>query len=191
MPEIVYDFDPMNLPQDILAAIGLVAAVSAQAEHIVEQAIGGVTNLDFEYTAAFCTHMNAPLRDNVLRAVAEIKLENLDELDQLDQLLDNLNEGFKRRNAYLHNSWCRNRADNSVFTVKTEARGSVVMGLVPVSVDQIHRDATFLQITALELYSFFGERGLLPHIPTAPRPRAHKTKTARKKRRKAMAREKK
>jgi hypothetical protein len=76
-----YDFDPRNLPQEMLAAIGLVTACSAQTEYIVEQGIAGCLGVDFEFGAAVTTHMAAPLRDHVLRAVAEIKIDDLDDLD--------------------------------------------------------------------------------------------------------------
>ena len=102
-----YDFDPRNLPQEMLTAIGLVAACSAQTENIMEQGIGGCIGTDFEYGFAITTHMNAPLRDHVLRAVAEIRIDNLDDLDELDRLLDEINKASTKRNAYMHHTWCR------------------------------------------------------------------------------------
>src|SRR5262245_25346937 len=101
-PMTVYDYDPRNLPPDILAAIGLVTAASAQTEAIVEMAIGGCLGISVEYNTAVTTHMNAPLRDNVLRAAAEIKIDNLDDLDTLDEILDQIKVAFQRRNDYVH-----------------------------------------------------------------------------------------
>jgi hypothetical protein len=58
-----YDFDPNNLPREILEAIGLVAACSAQTESVVEMGIGGCAGLEADYSVAITTHMNAPLRE--------------------------------------------------------------------------------------------------------------------------------
>lgn len=180
-----YDFDPNNLPSDVLQAIGLVAACSAQTENIVQSGITGCIGVDFEFGAAITTHMAAPLRDHVLRAVAEIKIDDLDALDALDQLLDDVNEAFRRRNAYLHHTWCRDRDTNQVFTSKTQARGRVEMELLPMPIDQIKSDAAFIYTAGLRLYGFMGSLGLHPTIPASLSSRAHKSRAARKKRREA------
>ena len=137
MPPIkIYDYDPRNLPQDTLQAIGLIAACSAQNEFIIKQAIGGCLGVDIEYSDAVTTHMSSPHRDDVLRAVAEIKIDNLDDLDTLDSLLDSVNEGFRRRNGYVHHSWCRDEQTNRCFTQKVTARGRVEVELVPIAVEK-------------------------------------------------------
>jgi hypothetical protein len=179
-----YDFDPRNLPQRVLAAIGLVTAASAQTEHVVEMGIGGCLGITVEYSAAVTTHMAAPLRDHVLRAAAEIRIDNLDDLDELDQLLDEINEAFAKRNAYVHHSWCRDPRTGAVYTVKTVARGRVESDLIPMTVNQIKQDAAFIHLAGMNLMAFLGERNLLPPFPTELRPRGHKSKAARKKRRK-------
>jgi hypothetical protein len=69
-----YDFDPRNLPRDLLAAIGLMTSSAAQNEHCVEAAIAGCLGVDVEYGSAVTTHMTAPLRNSVLRSVAEIRM---------------------------------------------------------------------------------------------------------------------
>jgi hypothetical protein len=185
-PSKVYDYDPRNLPSDMLQAIGLIAACSAQNEYIIQQAIGGCLGVDIEYSDAVTTHMSSPHRDNVLRAVAEIKIDSLDDLDQLDALLDKINEGFSRRNGYVRHSWCRDQKTNDCFTTQVTARGRVEVALLPIAVEKILEDADFIYVAGLELHSFLSERGLLPPIPAKFRPRAHKSKAARKARRKKM-----
>src|SRR3954464_10947754 len=71
------NFDPFNLPMKMLAAIGLITSCSSQTEHIIEEAIAGLLGVDVEYGFAVTTHMTAPHRDNVLRAVAEIRLDSV------------------------------------------------------------------------------------------------------------------
>lgn len=182
-PHIVFDYDPRNLPREMLAAIGLVAASSAQTESIVEMGIGGCLGIDTDYSYAVTTHMNAPLRDNVLRAAAEIRIEDLDDLDELDRLLDNINAAFSKRNGYVHRTWCRHPETGAVFTTKITARGSVDAELVPVSLDQVTADANFIYDAGMALMTFLSAKNLFSPFPKHRRERGHKTKAARKKRR--------
>jgi hypothetical protein len=57
-----YDFDPRNLPQDLLAAIGLMTTSAAHTESCVDEAIAGCLGVDYEYGQAVTTHMTMPLR---------------------------------------------------------------------------------------------------------------------------------
>lgn len=179
------DFSPWNLPTDILEAVGLIATCSAQTEHVVQNGIAGCLGVDVEYGMAITTHMTTPLRDHVLRAAAEIRIDSLDDLDELDELLDEIEEAFKVRNAYIHNSLAMDKATGEVFSVKATARGSVDVELLPVTVDKIKADATRIYVAGLALYQFLQSRDLLAVTPPA-RPRGHKTSAARKKRRKAL-----
>ena len=181
------DFDPMNLPQEILAAIGLVASCSAHTEYVIEEGIGGCSGLDIEYTAAFATHMAVPMRDQVFRALAEIRMNDLDDLDKLDELLDEVSASMKVRNTYVHNSVCKDKDTGELLITTTTARGSVEVDLFPVTVGQIKRDAARIYNAGLALYRFLGKRGLLAEVPPSPRPRDHKSRAARKKRRETLA----
>jgi hypothetical protein len=179
----VYDFDPRNLPSDLLSAIGLMTASAAQTESCVEEAIAGCLGVDREYGQAVTTHMTAPLRDSVLRSVAEIKIDDLDALDKLDELLDAITAGYAKRNAVVHHAWCRDPDTGAIFTVKETSRSRVEIDLIAMSVDQVKGDALFVYEAGMALYSFLMERGLLSFAAPTNRARFHKSKTARKKRR--------
>ncbi len=181
-----YDFNPHNLPQDILQAIGLVTTCFAQTQYVVELGIGGCTGVEIEYSIAITTHMNAPLRDHVLRAVAQIRIDNLDDLDELDRLLDQIKIAGNKRNLYAHNKLGRDPDTGNFFAQIIEARGEVDGELVPISADKIKADALFIYQAGMDLMIFLGGRNLLPTIPPSKRPRAHKSKAARKKRRKEL-----
>ena len=71
--DIVYDFDPRNLPEELLAAIGLTIASFVQIEGHLQSAIAGCAGIDIEYGKAITTHMSMPLKISVLRSVAEIQ----------------------------------------------------------------------------------------------------------------------
>jgi hypothetical protein len=175
------DFDPRKLPKEYLEAIGLVAACSAQTENTIEMAIAGCLGVDGDYGMAITTHMSAPLRDDVLRAAAEIRIDNLDALDELDVILDNINKVVGRRNSTVHNLWGVDEKTGQVITVKITARGSVQAEYIPMSVDGVRADAKAIYDAGMDLLRFLIHYGLVPKLPKL-RPRAHKLKAARKKR---------
>ena len=181
-----YDFDPRNLPDELLAAIGLATASSAQTESIIQAAIGGCLGVDFEYTGALTAHMTAPLRDSILRSIAEIRIDDLDALDELDEILDEVNAAFTKRNAIVHHQWCRDPDTHECFTVKETARARYEMDLIPMTVNQVKADASLIYNAGMRLMSFLMQRDLLPAFPPEPRPRAHKSKASRKERRKKL-----
>jgi hypothetical protein len=188
MADIIYDFDPRNLPPDYLAAIGLVTAAYAQTENTVEAFIGACLGIDAEYQIAVTTHMPGPLRDHVARAVAEIHIDNLDHLDALDFILDRIVKAAAKRNAIAHHTWAQHPVTGAVFTVKHTARGSVLVESVPQTVEQIRLDAAFIYDAGMALIKFMIALGLEPTLPGL-RPRGHKTKAARKARRKKLREE--
>jgi hypothetical protein len=179
----VYDFDPRNLPQDLLAAMGLMTASAAHTESCVDEAITGCLGIDYEYGQAVTTHLTMPLRFSILRSAAEIRIDDLDALDVLDVLLDRLDEAFKKRNAVVHHGWCRDTETGSVFMVKETARQRVEIEAIPMSADQVRSDALFVYDAGMALFLFLKAHNLLPPFPTASRPRGHKSKEERKKRR--------
>ncbi len=184
-----YDYTPHNLPQDILVAIGIVATCASQTEGIVEMAIGGCLGITVEYAASITAHMNAPMRDQVLRAAAEIRLDDLDVLDELDGLLDAINVAFAKRNQYLHNMIGADPQGN-VFATSITARGSVDVAIIPLTAEMIQRDALAIYKAGMDLIIFMKKHKLGPKFPTEVRLRAHKTRAARKKRRKELLRTK-
>lgn len=179
----VYDFDPRNLPEDMLAALGLAVACSSQTQYMVEAAIWGCLGLDTEYGMAVTTHMSNPLRMNTLKAAAEIKLDSPDLLDELDELLINVKNALDRRNEYSHQSWAMDHETGELFASKISARGSVNADLLLQSVNKIKVEALKIYDAGMALWLFLDRNNLIPPNP-AFRPRGHKTKAARKKNRK-------
>ena len=177
-----YDFDPRNLPQDLLPAIGLAITSSAQTEQFLEEAIAGCTGMDVEYGHAITTHMTMPLRFSALRSTAEIRIDDLDLLDQLDEHLEHLEAAFNKRNPIAHRKWCRDPNTGELFTVKQDARTRLKVELLPMTIDQVKSDALFIYQTGVDFFEFLRSNNLLPTIPDAPRPCEHKSKAARKRR---------
>ncbi len=82
-----YDYDPNNLPDDLLAAIGLLTACFAQTEEFVEDAVAGLAGVDYEVGLALTTHMPMQMRLDAIRASAEITIDDLDALDELGRVV--------------------------------------------------------------------------------------------------------
>jgi hypothetical protein len=179
----VYDFDPNNLPQEILQAIGLMTTCAAQTESVVEMAIACFLDIDVEYGQAVTTHMAMPLRISALLASAEIRIDDLDVLDELDQIVDTIEDAFKRRNGVVHHNWCRDPETEQVFTVKDTARTRVETSLIPMAVDHIKSEAAFVYQAGMSLMTFLITQGFTQKLPPIERIRHHKSKAMRKKRR--------
>jgi hypothetical protein len=184
-----YDFDPRNLPQDLLAAIGRMTTSAAHTESCVDEAIAGCLGIDYEYGQAVTTHMTMPLRFDVLRSAAELRIDDLDALDELDALLGRLDEAFKKRNAVVHHMWCRDPKTGDAFMVKETARQRVDIQAIPMSTDQVKDDALFVYDAGMDLFWFLKAHNLLPPFPTALRPRWHKSKKERRQRRERKAKQ--
>lgn len=184
----VYDFDPRSLPQELLAAIGLMTACAAQTESVVEMAIQGFLGIDFEYGMAVTTHMAMPLRFSALKASGEIRIDDLDALDALDEIVSDLEKAFALRNAVVHHTWCIDPKTGDLFTVRSSARTSVKSELIPMTVENVKRDSLFVYEVGMRLMEFIRDLGLLPPEPPADRYRWHKTASARKKRREDILR---
>ena len=181
----ILDFEPQNLPQDILAALGLMSASASNTESIVEMAIAGMLNLDGEQGWAVTAHMPSPLRMSVLKSAAEIKLTQAKALDELDVLLENIKTTAGARNEMVHGSWCRVPSTGEVRLINQEARTHVSVSSRPVTVDEIKLKAVAIYDAGIDLMRFLIALELVPALPRS-RERGTNTpqsrKAARKKR---------
>lgn len=177
------DFDPRNLPQEYLAAIGLLSAAASSTDSIIEYAIAGLLDLDAEQGWAVTAHMPAPLRMSVLRSAAEIAIDYDKALDELDVHLDQIKAATDARNQMIHGSWCVRPSNGQVMFVKQEARTHVEVQLRAVAVDEIERKALTLYEVGMNLMRFCIALGIDPKLPRQ-RDRGVNTPKARKARRK-------
>lgn len=185
MPISNYDFNPYKLPKDLLAAIGLAVTSCAQTDTIIQEAIAGCMGTSFDFGASVTTHMANPLRDQALRSVAELRIDDLDALDTLDGILDRVGTAWTKRNAIVHDSWCIDESRN-IFLIATRSRGSFQMELIPKTISEVEADALFIYSVGMELEAFLTLHKLHSMIQSEARPRAHKSKAERKKRRNTL-----
>jgi hypothetical protein len=167
-PEVVYDFDPNNLPPEYLQAVGLVAMASAQTESIMQDLIGGLLGIDNIEALALSAHMAAPLKDHVARALIEMNATDAVYVDLLDDLLDAVAEALGKRNTIVHNPLLRHPDTGEIFSHRLKARGSLQLELRPVTVDEMREDARLVYEAGIAVIQFMGAFGLGSPIRTRP-----------------------
>ena len=184
-PEVIYDFDPHNLPPEMLRAIGLIVMASAQTESIVGHFISSMLGADAAESIALTAHMSNPLKEQVARALIELLAADAETVDAVDDLLDNIQAAYEKRNTIVHNRAVRHPDTNEIFSLRESARGSTRMKLTPITVQEIEEAAASLYEAGIALERFIA-RTNLPREVTLKRPlRAplNRKKSARVKRR--------
>ncbi len=181
---VIYDFNPNNLPPEYLRAVGLVAMASAQTEHVIEEFIGALIGSDNVETLALATHMSGPLKDHVARALIELNATTASVVDAVDDLLDEIEAALKKRNIIVRSPLIRHPDTGAVLSYRLKARGSLQLGLVPISVAEIEQDAALIYEAGMALLQFMIFRGLMPptrqHAIREPLDRSKKARAARK-----------
>lgn len=183
-PSVEFDFDPRNLPPEMLRAMGLVVAASSQTESVVQTFIGALLGIDNIETLAVATHMAAPLKDHVARALAELNAPTVAHVDRIDDLLDAVSDALDRRNLVVHNSIARHPDTGEMFSYRPKARGSLQVKLVPITAQECEQDATLIYEVGMDLMRFMIAQGIGPRERIRPmREPLDRRKAARKKRR--------
>lgn len=161
-PSVIYDFDPRNLPPEFLRAVGLVAMASAQTEHVVETFIGCLAGVDNLETLAITAHMGGPLKDHVAGALIELNAVTAAIVDDVDDLLEAIEAALKKRNTLVHSPLMRHPDTGQVFSWRLKARGSLQLGLVPITVAEIEEDAAEIYEAGMALMQFQIDNRIMP-----------------------------
>lgn len=182
-PQTVYDFDPRNLPPEFLEAVGLLIASAAQTESVMRDFIGALLGIDNIDTIALGAHMTIPLKDTVIRALAELKAPNARDVDKIDDLLDAIKTAFEKRNAVAHNSFLIDPKSKRILSLREQARGSLEVTMTPITTAEIRADALQVYQAGMDLMKYMISNDLGPRARTAPlRTPLDRRKKARKKR---------
>lgn len=184
-PSKVYDFDPRNLPQELLTAIGLAIAASAQTEGVLDQGIAGCAGLDMLFGAAITTEMSVNQKLNALSSTVEVRIFNPNLLADFDDSIIEIRELFGVRNQLAHDSWCRDTETGELFRIDANAKTQIDIKTVLTTVEQIKDHAAAMYEAGMELYRILIATNLLPVVPDGPRRVAHIDQPARKAFRKA------
>jgi len=183
-PAIIYDFDPNNLPREHLEAIGLIIASASQTESILRDFIAGLLGIDEFEAVALGQHMTFPLKNDVIRALAELNAPSVSEVDEIDEMIDAIKDALDKRNAVAHNAFARHPETGEILSMRTQARGSLQVKLTPISVDQMRKDASVIYRAGMRLMEFMMSRNLLPKERTrvvhAPMKRGEKARAHRR-----------
>jgi hypothetical protein len=183
-PLVIYDFDPNNLPPDFLQAVGLVITCASQTEKIMREFMGSLLRLDNVETIALGVHMSAPMKVDIIRAVAELNAPSASELDNIDDLLESIQDALVGRNAIAHCAFGKHPVTGEIFRLKEKARGSLQVDFQPVTVVELKETAKEIYDLGLRLHNFMVSRGLGPVFRQKPlREPINRSKKARAERR--------
>ncbi|MGP1283014.1 MAG: hypothetical protein ACTS1X_08565 [Parasphingopyxis sp.] len=164
----VYDFDPSNLPDDYLRAVGLVVVSATETEAVMRDFIGALLGIDNIESIAICAQMPFRLKDDIIRTLNELKAPSASELDNLDDILDQITEAIERRNAIAHSSFPIHPETGQVFRFKEKARRKLSADWVEVTVEELLSIAKEVHEAGLALQGFMAERGLGPRKREEP-----------------------
>lgn len=188
-PELIYDFDPRNAPPELLQAIGLVVTAASQTESVLQDFIGAVLGIDNIETRALTAHISVPLKQQILKSVAELNAPHAADVDTIDDLMDAVDAAFKKRNEIVHNAILRNPNTDELMTYREKARGGFQVDLVSISIEQIQNDAAEIYEVGMEMMRFMIMRNLAPRTRGAPirepldrRPKARKARQENRRR---------
>ena len=156
---IIYDFHPDNIPDEYLKAIGRIMLSAAQAEDCVRTAIGIFLKIDNIETLALTTQLSTPLKDKIIRAVAELNSASASMVDDLDDILDKISAGMERRNAVAHRSLCKHPESGEIFIWKEKVSGSIDLELRPITVEELNEIGNNLLEASHQLILFLGNVG--------------------------------
>jgi len=150
--------------------------------------LGGLLGIDNVDTLAVATHMSFPLKDQIIRALAELRADQAAFVDSLDDLLDTVKEAMDRRNVLVHNPLMLNPETNEVFSHRLKARGSLQLELKPITVDEIEQDAALIYEVGLSIIQFMNAFEIEYRYRQTPLMEPlNRRKTARAQRREAAA----
>ena len=165
---IIYDFNPNNLPEEYLRAIGLITAASAQTEAILQEFMGALLKIDNIQNIALTTHMSIPLMIDIIKTLAEIEAPNINEIDKIDELIETAKEAIDKRNTVAHNALVTHPDTGEVLVHRLSARGSVKLELRAITVSEIEKDAAAIYEAGVAITDFMITRGLDPITRTKP-----------------------
>jgi hypothetical protein len=184
-PSKIYDFDPRNLPRELLNAIGLAIAASAQTEGTLDWAIAGCAGINAIYGAAITGNVMVSTKLNILSSIAEARINDPHLLADIDDSVQELRDLFGTRNQLAHDKWCRDEETGETFRVDENAKTQVAMKLVPTAVRDIETHAASMYEAGMKLMRILIATDLLPEVPDGPRQVAHPDQASRKAFRKA------
>lgn len=183
-----YDYDPRNLPDEFLQAIGLAIASSAHTENIVRSTIAGLLGVDEEVGWALTAHMTSQQRDGIARSLIEFRTSDGDILNEFDRLMNDVDSASSKRGIIAHHLWCKNKATGEIYSFKTTARSGLTVNFEPVNSEKIEADALFIYNAGIGVFEFLRNHNLLSELPPIDRARDHMNRAARSKRRKRSTR---
>lgn len=160
----IYDFNPKNLPDEYLKAIGLIIACASQTEVIMRDFMGILIGVDNIETIALGAHMSLPMKDDVIRAVVELNAPSASAVDEVDDILDRIREAMQLRNNVAHNGFAIHPDTGEVYILREKARGSLQVEFKSVTAQELVDSADEVYLAGMALQAYMTKSGLGPRV---------------------------
>ena len=160
----IYDFNPNNIPDEHLRAIGLVIACASQTEEIMRSFIGALLGIDNIETIALGAHMSLPMKDDIIRALVELNAPSASAVDEIDDILDRIKDTLQLRNAVAHNAFAIHPDNHEIYSLRERARGSLQVEFKPVRSEELLEAADQIYRAGMALQEYMIKTGLGPLV---------------------------
>jgi hypothetical protein len=159
------NFEGWPLPDAYLVELGRVAALWATAESFLNLCIAklsGFNNLNDPKPFILVTHSSFPQRLDMLSALCEQLVNEFPNLKGYSAVVQQLRQAQKLRNDYMHYGMSLNEESGRVEMAKGTARGTVKVGVEPVSIADIRRATVAIHEANLALYKLVLGQSITP-----------------------------
>jgi hypothetical protein len=130
--------------------------------------IGALLKIGNFQTVAVGAHMSFPLKETIMRTLAELDAPYVNEVDAVDDLLDAVKVALDKRNVIVHNSLAMHPTNGEVYSYRERARGSLQVELKVIAVEEIEKDAAAIYEVGMDIMRFMMSRGLEPRQRAGP-----------------------
>lgn len=158
-----YDYDPRNLPEAYVLAVGKVSVAWSQTENALETVIATLSGVGLPLGWALTTHMNFPMKCDAALSVAGRTLSAEDH-EALRLTIATLKIASEARNKYVHGHWAISETPGEIFILSVRSRGTLKATYLRVGVEEIERAAADIYDVGMSLIRFLLIRGLAPKM---------------------------
>ncbi len=156
----VFDYNPYELPDALLRAIGLVITCSVQSESIIESAIADVLQMHVLPAKILTTHMSMQVRTGALRSAAHARWGDKPEYKEFEALITRVERAVDQRNQIAHLTYFTHPTDKSTHSSKVRARKGLKVEVLPATVEGVEAVAKEIYDSGLAIVEYLGVRGI-------------------------------
>lgn len=164
-----YDFDPRNLPSELLRAIGLNVVAATHSEQLLNDSIAGLLGTDVEKGIALNAHTSLPQRASIAISLAEIRFGEVDVVVEFEDIVTRLRDAISARHSAAHDTFVLQLPEKKVVRLSYQARTEVSVTKSEVSIAHLEAQALDIYEAGIALEVFMQRHRVLPAEISSPR----------------------